>query len=137
MMLLVVALLSFVAALVPMLFYAYLAWSLDHHEKEPPWLLVLTFLWGAVPAVIFSLFAEVLFDVPLRLVLAPEEAGLLSVAFVAPIVEEVFKAIPLVFIFIFFRHELDGLMDGLLYGALVGLGFATTENFFYFLGSST
>ncbi len=136
MMLLVVALFSFVAALAPMLFYAYLAWSLDHHEKEPFWLLALTFLWGAVPAVIFSLLAEVLFDVPLRWALAPEEAGLLSVAFVAPIVEEIFKAIPLVFIFIFFRHEFDGLMDGLLYGALVGFGFAMTENFFYFLGSS-
>lgn len=137
MMLLIVALVSFAAAVIPMLFYAYVAWSLDHHEKEPLWLLAVTFLWGAVPAVVLSLFAELLFDVPLRLAFSSPSAGLLSVALVAPIVEEIFKAIPLVFIFIFFRHEFDGLMDGLLYGALVGFGFAMTENFFYFLGSSS
>ena len=33
------------------------------------------------------------------------------------------------------RQEFDGVLDGLLYGALVGFGFAMTENFFYFIGA--
>jgi len=30
-----------------------------------------------------------------------------------------------------FRHEFDGVLDGLVYGALIGLGFAMTENVLY------
>ena len=57
------------------------------------------------------------------------------VALIAPLTEETLKAFPLFFIFIVFRREFDGLMDGLIYGALVGFGFAMTENFIYILGA--
>ncbi len=33
------------------------------------------------------------------------------------------------------RHEFDGVLDGLIYGVLIGFGFAMTENFFYFIGA--
>ena len=47
-------------ALVPTLFYILLVWWLDRYEKEPVSLLVLAFVWGAVPSIILSLIAEIL-----------------------------------------------------------------------------
>jgi hypothetical protein len=51
----------------------------------------------------------------------------------APIVEEVLKACALVGIFVWARREFDGVLDGIIYGALVGLGFSMSENTLYLL----
>jgi hypothetical protein len=48
------------------------------------------------------------------------------------VAEEVFKGGALVLLFLFFRREIDGAMDGILYGGLVGFGFAAVENTLYF-----
>lgn len=134
-MLAVALLLSVAAAVVPTTFYVAVAWWLDRYEKEPWWLLALTFLWGAVPAIVLALIVEVILDVPIRVLVTGEGAAVIAAAVGAPIVEELFKAVPLVLIFALHPREFDGLMDGLLYGALVGLGFAMTENVFYYLGA--
>lgn len=125
--------LSFLAAFVPTLFYVLLAYLLDRYEKEPLWLLGLTFLWGAIPAIILSLVAELVLDIPIQVFATGQGADLLSAAFVAPVVEEVAKALPLLLIFLLYRREFDGIVDGLIYGALVGFGFSMTENIFYFM----
>lgn len=126
---------SVVAALVPTIFYVILAYWFDRYEKEPVWLLTITFLWGAIPAIIVSLVAEILLDIPIQVLATGQGADLLGAALVAPVVEEITKAIPLLAIFFLYRKEFDGLMDGLIYGALVGFGFSMTENVFYFLGA--
>jgi hypothetical protein len=75
-------------------------------------------------------------DAPLSAFLgssALHQAAQLSV--VAPLSEESFKALIVVAVYLLYRDEFDGVMDGILYGALVGLGFAVVENTFYFLGS--
>ncbi len=128
-------LLTVLAAVVPSVIYTGIAWWLDRYEKEPWWVLVLTFFWGAVPAILLALIVEVAFDIPLRLFFMPSQAEFFASAVVAPIVEELLKAVPLLFIFWFYRREFDGIMDGLIYGAMVGFGFAMTENLFYFLGA--
>ncbi|MCB9127604.1 MAG: PrsW family intramembrane metalloprotease [Ardenticatenales bacterium] len=130
---LLILLFILLAAVVPTVFYVLLAYWLDRYEKEPLHLLIITFLWGAVPAIIVSLIFELIFEVPLRIVVTGVGADLVSAAVIAPMVEESAKAVPLVLIFLIFRHEFDGLMDGLIYGALVGFGFAMTENIFYYL----
>ncbi len=38
-------------------------------------------------------------------------------------------------LFLWKRNEFDGVLDGLIYGALIGFGFAMTENFLYFVGA--
>ena len=63
------------------------------------------------------------------------EAALVEGAVIAPVVEEVVKALVLWWLFTWKRHEFDGPLDGLIYGALIGFGFAMTENFFYFIGA--
>jgi protease PrsW len=54
------------------------------------------------------------------------------VVIIAPLVEESFKGIALVVMTYTYRNELDNTLDGLIYGALIGLGFAFTENILYF-----
>jgi len=122
-------------AFVPMSLYAAVLWWLDRYEKEPLALMAAAFLWGAIPAVIFSIILQVLLDVPIYMV-AGEGVGaeLLLAGFVAPFTEEIFKGVALLLLLLLFRREMDSPLDGVLYGGLVGFGFATVENGLYFLG---
>ncbi len=134
--LLVVLIVSFLATAIPTFFYIAIALWLDRYEKEPLWLITVTFLWGAVPAIIVSLIAEIALDIPIQTLVTGEATrDVIGAALVAPVVEEIAKAIPLFLIFSFYKREFDGLMDGLIYGSLVGFGFAMTENVFYFLSA--
>lgn len=126
---------SVMAALIPTVFYVALAWWLDRYEKEPLWLLTITFLWGAIPAIVLSLVAEIVLDIPVQAFVLGEGGTLISTAVIAPVVEEIAKGFVVWLIFVLYRKEFDGLMDGLIYAALVGFGFAMTENVFYFMGA--
>ncbi|MBN1260432.1 MAG: PrsW family intramembrane metalloprotease [Anaerolineae bacterium] len=132
MAILLIPILSFV----PMLIYAMVLWWLDRYEKEPLYLLVPALLWGGVPAIILSLILELILDVPI-LALAPNALAydLLGSSLLAPLVEEGTKALALVLLFLFFRREIDSPLDGLIYGGMVGFGFAAVENFFYLVGA--
>ena len=50
----------------------------------------------------------------------------------APVVEELLKAAPLFALLLFAREKIDNLLDGVVLAAFVGLGFATSENIFYY-----
>ena len=53
----------------------------------------------------------------------------------APLVEEFAKGLGVFLVFVFGRRAFDGPVDGVVYGALVGAGFAFTENILYFATS--
>jgi len=129
-----VVILSIAAGVVPTIFYALLLWLADRHEKEPLMLLAVTFVWGAVPAIVLAIILEEIFGVPLY-IWSLQGAELISSSVVAPLVEESVKALAVAALYLLFRHEFDGILDGIIYGALVGLGFAMTENVAYFLRS--
>lgn len=57
------------------------------------------------------------------------------VRFVAPIIEEVLKAV--ILIYIFRRPSFRYFVDGAIYGFSVGIGFAVMENYFYIANSGT
>jgi len=128
---LAVFLVSIMIAVVSTIVYVLIVWQLDKYEKEPLRLLAAAFLWGAAPAVLASALIEVAFDIPLE-ALIESYADVISVSFIAPPVEEAFKALALLAIYWLARHEFDGPLDGVIYGSLVGFGFAMTENVFYF-----
>ena len=49
----------------------------------------------------------------------------------APVTEEATKGAFLVLLLWWRRHELDGVLDGIVYAGMVGIGFAFTENILY------
>lgn len=127
--------LALLVAFLPMVIYALVLWWFDRYEKEPLGLLAAAFLWGAIPAIIFSLIVELLLDVPISTFVDPATASLVRAAVVAPVAEEVFKGAALLLLLLFFHREIDSPLDGILYGGLVGFGFAAVENVFYFLSA--
>ncbi|HSU37247.1 MAG TPA: PrsW family glutamic-type intramembrane protease [Propionibacteriaceae bacterium] len=107
---------------------AILFW-LDRYEPEPARYRLAALGWGAVVAVVLSFIAEqVLFAVP-------GTSTFIDTAITAPLVEEAGKGLFLVVVVIFRRAQIHGLLDGLIYGALVGVGFAFVEDILYYLSS--
>ena len=76
-----------------------------------------------------------MFGVPLAGLQAERLANVLEASAMAPIVEEVAKGMAILGVFLLFRREFDDLLDGVVYGALVGIGFGMTENLLYFVSS--
>lgn len=117
---------SAAAAALPILIYLVVIWRLDRYEREPLWLVGLTFLYGAIGAILLGTILSLT-------VMAA--AGTHDMAFgasiVAPLCEEPAKGL-IVLLLLLTRH-FDNTTDGLIYGAASGLGFAMTENFLYFL----
>jgi len=114
-------LLSVLVTLIPSLVVIALLWWLDRYEKEPLWLLGIVFFWGAVPTIVLSLLAQIILDVPLTRVLGHSVLyPLTTMSIVAPLTEETFKALILLALFLFYRQEFDGVVDGILYGARRG-----------------
>lgn len=128
-------LLSVAAAVLPTIIYVLLFYWADRYEREPIWLVTVAFIWGAVPAVLVSLFGEVVLGWPW--IDAPDSitGAIIEGAVIAPVIEELAKGVALLLIFLFMYREFDGVLDGIVYGALIGFGFAMTENFFYFIGA--
>ena len=126
---------SLFAAIIPTLLYVILFYWADRYEREPLWLATVAFFWGALPAVVISLIAELLIGEPFITTPGTLVGDVVSGSLVAPIVEELAKGAALFAIFWWKRQEFDNVLDGIIYGALVGFGFAMTENLLYFIGS--
>lgn len=129
-----VALLSILAAIVPTLFYVGLVYWIDRYEKEPWWLLISAFLWGAIPSIIIAYIANTIFSIPIYAI-AGDKGDAWAASLVAPPIEESIKGFALLMILFLWRDEIDSPLDGIIYGALIGIGFAMVENVFYFLGT--
>jgi len=126
---------AIVFAFVPAFFFAWFINWLDRYEKEPKLLLIATFLWGAIVAVVGAIIVSLIMDMGFMMVLGDEGlADLAGGSITAPLVEESWKGLAVLIVFLLFRKEFDSILDGIVYGAIVGLGFAATENVLYFFG---
>jgi RsiW-degrading membrane proteinase PrsW (M82 family) len=112
---------------------AVLVYLLDLYEREPISLLFAAFVWGAVAATTLSAIGNAGWGIVVARVGGPEFASRWTAALTAPFVEEILKGIGVVLIVLIARDEVDDLMDGFVYGALCGLGFAVVEDVFYFI----
>jgi hypothetical protein len=52
---------------------------------------------------------------------------------VAPVTEEIAKGAGVILIYLIAREEFDDILDGFVYGAIVGLGFTVIEDVLYFI----
>ena len=128
-----VLILSIIAAAIPALIYIILIYWVDRYEKEPWWLLTAAFLWGAVPSIIIAFIANSVLSIPFYLLAGQTTGDALAASLIAPPVEESIKGLAVLGIFWFWRHEIDSPLDGIIYGAMVGMGFAMIENIYYFV----
>lgn len=82
--------------------------------------LLIVFIWGATIAVILAFILE-------KMILTKITGLLITATFIAPLVEEFSKPIGLKIV----SRNINEVEDGLIYGAVAGLGFAATENLIY------
>lgn len=120
-------------ALIPLAIVLFGVRWIDRWEPEPRLLVVLAFFWGATASIVIALLT----DVGLSFLYAaaqfdPNFTIFIQVAIQAPIVEEFGKGLGVLLIYLIARRYFDGLVDGIVFAALVAAGFAFTENIQYF-----
>ncbi|HEY0952984.1 PrsW family intramembrane metalloprotease [Nocardioides sp.] len=98
---------------------------LDRYEPEPRTLLAAGLLWGCFVATAAALLIQGVGGFVLSF------TDKQSLAIVAPVTEEASKGVFLLLLLWWRRAELDGVLDGLVYAGMVGIGFAFTENILY------
>ncbi len=123
---------SFFFGFVPMfLFAAFVNW-LDRYEKEPKLLLGAAFAWGVVIAGGGAYILNTVFGIGIYVLTGSEAAADFgTTSIVAPVIEEALKGLAVGVVFLLFRKEFDSILDGIVYGAMAGLGFAAIENVLY------
>ena len=130
------SLVAFTAALVPVAIVLAAVWWIDRYTPQPRMSLVSAFAWGAIGSVLLTLWFGGFFTAWIT----PSQTDQLIDSFLgavvqAPVVEEAMKSAGLLFLLVWGRRYIAGPIDGVVYAALIGGGFAFTENILYF-GSS-
>lgn len=126
-------LIGLVSATLPVPIYLVLVLWIDRYEAEPFWMLATAFFWGALVAVFFAYLINTMGLVAVTWMTHSLRAGHTFGAVIsAPIVEETAKALILFAFFWWKKDEFDGVIDGIVYAAMAGLGFAMTENIQYY-----
>ncbi|HSP98556.1 MAG TPA: PrsW family glutamic-type intramembrane protease [Candidatus Dormibacteraeota bacterium] len=122
----------FLVALLPAAAAAWAAVRIDRHAHSSRQLLLGAFLWGLVVAPAAALALNELVRAWLGDLTSAAEATHLTGAFAAPALEEIAKATALALLAVVWRRELRGAVDGIVFGALIGIGFTMAENLYYF-----
>jgi len=119
-------------AALPLPFYAAVATWVDRFEPEPPWLLATAMFWGATTAILLAMIFNGIGESFFSALAGPQQAAVMTPLFAAPLVEEIAKGAALLMLFFWKRDEFDNVTDGIIYAAMVGLGFAMMENVQYY-----
>jgi RsiW-degrading membrane proteinase PrsW (M82 family) len=133
----VVALLALLVVAPTVFFYFLIIRGSDRYEPEPFWLLSVAFFWGAVVSTLTALVFNEVGEGAIRASLGAGQAALVdasTASFVAPLVEESSKGFGLLVLWAvstLWVREIDGALDGAIYGGVIGLGFTMTEDILY------
>ncbi|HEV7625414.1 MAG TPA: PrsW family intramembrane metalloprotease [Streptomyces sp.] len=116
---------------VPLLIAAF-RW-IDGVEPTPWRNHLFAFAWGACAATLVALLANSLATDWLSSSIAesPNHADVLGATVIAPIVEETAKGTAVLLLFIFRRHNFEGVLSGIALAGITATGFAFTENVLY------
>jgi RsiW-degrading membrane proteinase PrsW (M82 family) len=121
-----------VMAVLPLPVYLGVSLWIDRFEPEPKSLVLFTFFWGATIAVLVALVLNTAGQVVVGEALGGGAAEIYGGSISAPVVEECAKAAALLIVYHRRKAEFNGVVDGIVYAILVGLGFATSENVLYY-----
>ena len=105
--------------------------ALDYLEREPPLLLATAFAWGGLVATSISIRGNAAVHNLLAKVTSPGLAADWGSALAGPTVEEIAKALGILAIVLVARAQVNSVLDGVVYGSLVGLGFQVVEDVIY------
>ena len=128
-------LLIIITALIPAVILGWWIYKKDSARPEPPRMLVKAFLYGVGSAFVTLVIGQFLNMLGLYVCDLGSFAGAVSTAlFAAALPEEVSK---LLMLWLLLRKNpyYDEYLDGIVYAACVGLGFAGTENILYLVQS--
>jgi RsiW-degrading membrane proteinase PrsW (M82 family) len=104
---------------------------MDRNEKEPWRLVMVAAAWGAIVATSLVVWGESIWEVSAQRSLVPGPGLDASLAFMAGTLEEIAKGVAVVLLFLVMRNDFDDVVDGIVYGAAVGLGFNFMETITY------
>ena len=122
--------LLFIFAFLPAILYVIWIRNTERFNRERWIPIIICFLWGASIAIIAAIILEVFLEVSLVISIHSANLfGLSTAVIIAPFAEELVKPFALRTKTV--KKELTELEDGLIYGAVAGLGFSATENLFY------
>ena len=141
-----------IVALIPLLVIIALVRWIDRWEPEPILFYVLSLGWGAGVSVYLAFEGNKWWAKEMKKwllenrQLSLQDGGIrnikgdggpllfeiLQTAVGAGIVEEGVKGLGILLMFIFLKKYINGPIDGMIYGTLIGAGFAFTENILYF-----
>lgn len=122
--------LLFVMAFLPPVIYVIWIRNTEKFEREKWTPIFICFIWGATVSVMAAVVLELILHYSLvTSINDPNTFELISVIIIAPFVEELTK--PLALRLKSVKKEIDEFEDGLIYGAVAGLGFSATENLLY------
>ena len=118
------------AAVAPAALYAFLIIWAQRRDARPPSLLIASLLWGITGAAFVSHTLNDLARAWLDVVAGPQ-ARALTATLVAPAIEEAAKASGLGLLRSVRPRSIATIRDGIVYGALIGVGFVVAENLIY------
>jgi RsiW-degrading membrane proteinase PrsW (M82 family) len=118
-------------AAAPAVVYAWLLTRIDSAQPEPFPALLAALLGGAVVAAYCSHTINAWLLAWAGMLTSADQARPLAGGFGAPVVEEIAKAGALLVLFALLGRQARGALDGIVYGGLIGMGFAFTENVVY------
>ena len=142
-----------IVALIPLLVIIALVRWIDRWEPEPILFYVLSLGWGAGVSVYLAFEGNEWWGNEMKKWLmenrrlSTQDGGILYIksdggiallfdilrtAVGAGVVEEGVKGLGILLMFIFLKKYINGPIDGMIYGTLIGAGFAFTENILYF-----
>lgn len=122
------AFLAFPAAVV----YLTVPRLLDRYDPEPWYALVGCLLWGGIAACGFSAVINTMAGLAGGMAGGQDGAEVISAVISAPLVEEFWKGLGVLGVFVFLRREFDGVVDGIIYATFTAIGFAAVENVIYY-----
>ncbi|GLY07183.1 MULTISPECIES: PrsW family intramembrane metalloprotease [Actinoplanes] len=109
--------------------------ELDFLEREPAGLRVVAFAWGGLVATTVSIPGSTALENLIAKLGSPHLAADWGAALAGPTVEEIAKTLGVVAIVLIARAQVNSVLDGVVYGALVGLGFQIVEDVVFAIGA--
>ena len=123
-------------SLVPALLLFAIVWWVDRYEKEPLRLLAVGIGLGALAAPAAAALFEWAFGIRSSLY-ASDLVPHSQLTVWTPVVEEICRGLAVLAVVLIVRREVDDLLDGLVYGATVGIGFGLAAEFVSIVRTST